>query len=302
LICFVLANSEAIFATGNTAGIVVGLCMLAVWCFLRDRFVAAGVVCLAVSLAIKPHDAGLIWLYFLLAGGVYRKRALQALAVTAVLGLAALVWITPIAPHWLPELHSNLLFDQLPGGVNDPGPVTASTSGPAMVISLQSTISVFRDDPRIYNSVSYLICGALLLVWAAHTLRLRFSISRAWFALAAVVPLAVLVTYHRPYDAKLLVLTVPACSMLWTEGKPVRWIALLATAAGIISTADIQLTILIILTGALHIPTAALSGQMLKFVLMRPTPLILLAMGIFYLWIYVRHAKPDIECTQQVSQ
>jgi hypothetical protein len=33
---------------------------------------------------------------------------------------------------------------------------------------------------------------------------------------------------------------------------------------------------------------AGVSGQMLKFVLMRPTPLILLAVGIFYLWVYVR--------------
>jgi len=27
-----------------------------------------------------------------------------------------------------------------------------------------------------------------------------------------------LVTYHRPFDAKLLLLAVPACAMLWAEG------------------------------------------------------------------------------------
>ncbi len=85
LVCLVLANSEVLFAFGNAAGIVVSLCMVAVWCFLRERFVWAGVLCLAISLAIKPHDAGLVWLYFLLAGGAYRKRALQTLLVTAVL-------------------------------------------------------------------------------------------------------------------------------------------------------------------------------------------------------------------------
>src|ERR1019366_4930389 len=79
LIGFLLANCQLAFATGNTAGIVVGLCVVAVWCFLEDRFVLAGILCLAVSLAIKPHDAGLVWLYFLLAGGTYRKRALQTL-------------------------------------------------------------------------------------------------------------------------------------------------------------------------------------------------------------------------------
>ena len=41
-------------------------------------------MCLAISLMLKPHDAGLVWLYFLLAGGIYRKRALQALVADAI--------------------------------------------------------------------------------------------------------------------------------------------------------------------------------------------------------------------------
>lgn len=288
LICFLLANTEAFFATGNSAAIVVSLCVAAVWCFLKNRFVWVGVLCLAISLAIKPHDAGLVWLYFLLAGGVHRKRALQTLVVTAVLGLATITWVTPIAPHWMQELHTNILLDQLPGKVNNPGPTTLNSRGPGMIIDLQSAISFFRDDPRIYNSVSYLVCGALLLAWVVRTLRVQFSPERAWFALAAVVPLTMLVTYHRPYDAKLLLLAIPACAMLWAERKPIRWLALLVTSAGIVFTADIPLTVLLIFTQNLHLSMEGLFGQMLALVLMRPAPLILLAMGIFYLWIYMR--------------
>jgi hypothetical protein len=292
LICFILANCEAVLATGNTAGIAVSLCVVAVWCFLQERFVWAGIVCLAVSLAIKPHDAGLIWFYFLLAGPPYRKRALQTLLTTAVLAVLAILWVTPIAPHWIQELHSNIQVDLLPGGASNPGPNSANSgSGPSMIINLQSAIYVFRDDPRIYNSVSYLLCGSLLLIWSVCTLRARFSLARAWLALAAVVPLTLLVTYHRPYDAKLLLLTVPACGLLWAEGRPIRWIALLVSTAGIVSTADIPLTILLTLTRNLHISTVGISGQMLAVVLTRPTPLILLAMGIFYLWIYMRRAS-----------
>jgi hypothetical protein len=288
LICFVLVNSEILFGTGNTAGIVVSLCIVAVWCFLEEKFVWTGILCLAVSLAIKPHDAGLVWLYFLLAGGAYRKRALQTLLVTAVLTVLALLWITPIAPHWMQELDSNLQAASSPSGLSNPAfaSVTGRTAG--MVIDLQSAIIVFRDDPRFYNPVSYLVCGALLLVWSVRTLRSRFSLANAWFALAAVVPFAMLVTYHRPYDAKLLLLAVPACAMLWAEGGPIRWLALLVTSAGIASTSDIPLVILLILTKNLHIPTAGLSGQILTVVLMRPTPLILLVMGIFYLCVYLR--------------
>jgi hypothetical protein len=287
LICLILANSEILFLLGNTAGIVVSLCVVAVWCFLRERFIWAGILCLAFSLAIKPHDAGLVWLYFLLAGGIYRKRALQTLLATTVLAVLAILWVTPIAPHWMQELHSNILTAC---GLNDPVFASAVRIGPCMIINLQSAIYIFRDDPRVYNLVSYLVCGALLLVWSVSTLRSRFSQRRAWLALAAVVPLTLLVTYHRPYDAKLLLLTVPACALLWSEGKPIRWIALLVTTAGIVSTADIPLTILLTLTRNLHISTVALSGQLLTVLLMRPIPLILLAMAIFYLWLYMRHA------------
>ena len=287
LICLILANSEILFLLGNTAGIVVSLCVVAVWCFLRERFIWAGILCLAFSLAIKPHDAGLVWLYFLLAGGIYRKRALQTLLATTVLAVLAILWVAPIAPHWMQELHSNILTAC---GLNDPVFASAVRIGPCMIINLQSAIYIFRDYPRVYNLVSYLVCGALLLVWSVSTLRSRFSQRRAWLALAAVVPLTLLVTYHRPYDAKLLLLTVPACALLWSEGKPIRWIALLVTTAGIVSTADIPLTILLTLTRNLHISTVALSGQLLTVLLMRPIPLILLAMAIFYLWLYMRHA------------
>jgi uncharacterized membrane protein len=272
----------------------VGLCVVAVWCFIERRFASAGILCLAVSLAIKPHDAGLVWLYFLLAGGVYRKRALQTLVVTVVLGLPVLLWISHIAPHWIQELYSNTLANLAPGGAGGPGPNSANSgSGPSMVIDLKSVLYVFRSDPRFYNPVSYLICGALLLAWSVLTLKSRFPQRRAWLALAAIVPLTMLASYHRPYDAKLLLLAVPACAMLWAEGGRIGRLALLMTTAGIVATADIPLIILLILTGNLHISTAGLSGQILIAVLMRPVPLILLAMSIFYLYVYLRSGQPQ---------
>jgi hypothetical protein len=262
--------------------------MAAVWCFLKDRFVWAGVLCLAISLAMKPHDAGLVWLFFLLAGGIYRKRALQTLLVTAVLCLAAIAWVTPIAPHWAQELHSNLLVTSAPGGNSDPGPANTNSRGPGIIIELQSVVAVFRNNPRIYNPLSYLVCGSLLLAWAIRALRSRFSQTSAWLALAAVVPLTLLAAYHRPHDAKLLLLAVPACAILWAGGGLTRWLALLVTSTGIVLTADIPLTILRIFTDNLHTSTAGLSGQLLTVVLTRPTQLALLAMSIFYLWTYLQ--------------
>jgi hypothetical protein len=290
IICLILANSELLLLTGNTAGIVVSLCVVAVWCFLRERFVLAGVLCLAVSLAIKPHDAGLVWLYFILTGGVYRKRALQTLLVAGILGLFAFLWVSHVAPHWIQDWQSNLLTTSVPGGLNEPGPASFTGRFPGRIINLQAAVRIFLDDPRIYNAVSYMVCGVLLLIWSIRTLRTPFSQRSAWLALAAVSALSMLVTYHRSYDAKLLLLAVPACAILWAEGGRVAWIALLVTTAGIVSTGDIPLTILATLTKNLHMSTAGLSGQIRTLLLIESVPLILLAMAIFYLWVYMRPA------------
>lgn len=288
LICILLLESELTFATGNTAGIVIGLCLVAVWCFVRDRFVVVGVLCLATCLAIKPHDAGLVWLYFLLAGGVYRKRALQTLLVTAALSVIALLWVTHVAPHWISDWSANMATISGPNGLNNPGPGSVTGNTAAVVIDLQAFVAAFRNDPRFYNLVSYAVCGVMLLIWVVTTLRSHFSPERALFALAAIVPLTMLVTYHRPYDAKLLMLAVPACAIIWAEGASIRWVALLVTTAGIAMTGEVPLAILVILTTNLHIGSTGILGQLLRAGITRPASLALLAMAFFYLWVYVR--------------
>jgi hypothetical protein len=291
LICFLLVNCEFVFSTGNAAGIVVGLCAIAAWCFLRERFVLAGILCMAVSLAIKPHDSGLIWLYFLLAGGVHRKRALQTLAVTAALAFSAIIWVSYVAPHWLQDWRTNMAVISARGGLNDPGPSTLAADVFAKVLSLQAVFSVFRDDPQFYNPATYLVCGVLLLVWLITTLQSRSSRERDCFSLAAIVPLTLLVTYHRVYDAKLVMLTVPACAMLWARGGRIKWIALGISAAGVAVCSDIPLILLGVFAERLHLSASVLSGQILTVMLGRPSTDILLLTGVFYLWVYARSAS-----------
>jgi hypothetical protein len=292
MICFLLANCVILFADGNAACLVIGLCVIAVWCFLEDRFVPAGILCMAFSLAIKPHDAGLVWLYFLLAGGVLRKRALQTLLVTAVLCVPAVLWVSHIAPNWLPELRSNLQAASAHGGLNDPGPDAIGFHHPDPIINLQAFISVFDDDPRIYVPLSYLVSAALLIPWMFSTVRSRFTQHRAWLALAAISAITMLVTYHRQHDAKLLLLTIPACAMLWARRGPIGWFAILVSWAGLVVTGDIPATSLTIL--AAHVPWGVgFFGHLKAALLVRPAPLILLAIAIFYLWTYMRYPSDD---------
>jgi hypothetical protein len=290
---FWLASSIVIFAGGNAVGLVISLCVIAVWCFIQKRFAWGGVLFLAISLLIKPHDAGLVWLYFLLAGGTYRKRAFQTLAVTAVLGLVAFLWVSKVSPNWWQEQHANLSAISTHGGMNDPAPGSTVDRTPGLVIDLQSIVSIFQDNPRVYNSVSYIVCGALILLWAMRTLRLRRSLRNTWLALAAIAPLTMLITYHKPYDAKLLLLTIPACISLWIEGGRIGKIAVGITTIAIVFTSDVPLGILVFLTRNFHSDTGSLQGMFLTVLLTRPVTLILLTMASFYLWVYVSRTIPD---------
>jgi hypothetical protein len=288
MIGFLVANSEVLVITGNAAGIVVSFCAVAVWCFLRERFVVAGIVCLAISLALKPQDAGLIWLYFLLAGGVYRRRALQTLAATVALSLPGVLWVWHVAPHWMQELHSNIATSSVKGSIIDPIQATPNFMG---AIHLQTVLCVFWNDPHIYNAVTYLICGPLILVWMVVTFKSRVTPARAWLGLAVITALSLLPVYHRQYDAKLLLLTVPACAMLWAEGGLTAKLALLINSVAFVFAGDIPSTIFLALVH--HDPQTGFPERAITEGMVFRTPLILLVMGIFYLWLYVRRCSQD---------
>jgi hypothetical protein len=306
LIFFMLANSEVLFATGNTAAIAVGLCVIAVWCFVRGRLAWAAVVCLAISLALKPHDSGLVWLYMVLAGGVLRKRSLQVLALLALLAIPALVWVSSVAPNWPRELKDNLAATSSRGDISDPGPTSISRKGSAdVIIDLQSAVSIFKDDPHFYNPFVYAICGLLLAVLAVKTFRIEVAPGNMWYALAAMSALTMVVSYHRPYDAKLLLLAVPGCAYLWSHGGGAAKLGALFTTAAVVATSDLPLAILTLRTRNLDVATMPIGQRLVTIVLTRPAPLFLFAVAILFVWAYAKsprmHTKSALqkgaECT-----
>ncbi len=290
LLGLTLANCQLFLAIAGPGGIAIGLCVLAAWCFVRERYVISGVFGLAISLMLKPHDSGLVWLFFLLAGGTFRKRAVQTLFVIVVLGLPVLAWISYVAPHWLQGLHTNLVANSAHGGLSDPGAASTAGHGIAMIISLQTVFSFFRDDPTFYNWASYSVCGVLLVVWAIKTLRVRSTPATAWFAIAPIAALSMLPVYHRLDDAKLLLLTVPACAMLWVRGGSIGRIATLLNASQILLTSGIPWAIFFAMLKHIHLSETEFARQFLVGLQVFPAPMILLALAVFYLWVYVQHA------------
>ncbi|MGP8250785.1 MAG: glycosyltransferase family 87 protein [Terracidiphilus sp.] len=298
LVGFLLAASELLPMTGNVAGIAIGLCAIAVWCFVRERLVALGILCLAVSLVLKPHDTGLVWLYFLLAGSIQRKRALKTLLVALVLSLPGLLWVWRVAPQWIHEWGVNLAAYSARGGVNDPGLHSSGGHGLDSLVSLQTIFSVIKDDPRFYNAAAELVCTPLLLALIYLALRRRSSPARTWMALAAVAALTMLPIYHRQLDAALLLLAVPGCALLWSRKGIAGRIGLAVTAAALVFTGAFGWMIVEGLLTVMHPPATGWGAWLAMAVQVFPAPLILLATGCFYLWALARGGRepaPDAQ-------
>jgi hypothetical protein len=199
--------------------------------------------------------------------------------LAAALAVPAILWVSHVAPHWPQELHANLSASMAQGGRDDPGPASVGGRGIGPIVSLQTIVSLLKDDPHFYNPPVYILCGALLLIWSFKTVRSSFPVRNAWFALAAISALTMLPVYHRTYDARLLLLTIPACATLWKKGGPMRRCALLLNIAGIVLTGDL---FWIVLFNCIGFSPPAIAFEMF------PAPLALLAVAIFYLIVYVR--------------
>jgi hypothetical protein len=286
LLCLLLINSEVVVIIGNAAGIAISLAVVAAWCFVKDRFAIAGVACLAIGLLLKPHDTGFAWFYFLLAGGLYRKRALQTLAAVVIVAVPAVLWVSHLAPGWAQELHTNIAAITSRGDLSDPGPASMGAHSLGMVVNLQTVFSLILDEPGFYNAATYLVCAPLLLAWAVITMRSRVTPARTLLALASISALTLLPVYHRQYDTKLLLLTIPACVMLYARKTIAGKLALLVNIAAFVITGDLPWAFLVRALSHTDLSTATASGKALYAAVVFPVPLIILITGIFYLWAY----------------
>lgn len=288
-----LAGSFWLFMVGNAAAIVVSLCVIATWCFCRERFAWFGVFALAMSLALKPNDSGLVWLFYLLAAPRLRKRALQSMFMLVVLSLPVVVWTFAASPHWLQELRANMASFGGVGGIVDPGIAGMAAKNMDCIVQLQTAISVIFPSPEIYTVLTWGICLPLVIVWTFWVVKTHPEGNAIWLPLAAAAPLSMLPTYHFQHDAKLLLLCIPAGTMLWAgRGAIGRW-ALALTAAAILINGDIFTGSRILLTHGIVIPEPNLLSRLMAVLFTRPGPVALLATSVFFLYAYWRYREAD---------
>jgi hypothetical protein len=278
-----VATSTNLVTTGQPSSFAISLCAIGVWSLLSNRLQAVGIFCFALSLTLKPQIAGLVLVYFLLASSPARRRAWLVLATAALLCAPGILWAAtiPAAVHWPQSIRANLAVGATPGSINDPGPTSINAM---MVTDLQAVFAVFDDVPRDYNLESESVVGVLILVWAYIAIRAAPSRRKDLLGVAAMSCLSLLPLYHRHYDVRLLVLTLPAVALLTDEGGWGRGLAIAATVAVLCGSHPTFLRDHF----ALHQETL---GPVKTVLLMRTAPLAVLFSGVVYLAYFATALK-----------
>ncbi len=328
-----VASSTLLVMLGQPAMYAISLAVIAVWSFLRRRLLVLGVLAFALSLILKPHLAGLLWLFFLLSPGggqalaadplrpeeptanprttppvSWRRLALYTLGVALVLMMPGvlLAFHHPASAHWPQELQRNLERLARPGGPNNPGP----RSGQG-IADLQPLFALLRDSPRFYNLAALATFSGLLLMWLLLLKRQTGAASTAGpyrrgeslaasdadlMALAAVTALSFLPIYHQQYDTRLLLLIFPAVAVLASRYRRLgrAALALSALATVTLSHPFVRLnTRLVTYLGDWLTRQGVAPHPSLLLACDRPLPVTLLLLSGFFLYAMFRVAAED---------
>ncbi len=217
LVSFILATSRVPLAVGQPSISAISLFVIGGYFFHRGRYLPLGAFLMILSLAVKPTIGCLIVLY-LLARGFHRRYAVAAAAGALVFILSAGLILTmhPNSADWSSALHANISTSFNVGGFNDPHPANVYA---IMFINLQAVTSVFLPDMREYNAAAYAIFLALLAVWITAVLRTKASPEMHLLSIATLALLTLMPVYHRWYDNRILLITIPAVVIVYQKRR-----------------------------------------------------------------------------------
>ncbi len=237
--CYLISWSTLIHlvAGGQPAAFAISLLIIGTLLYLRGRYIPLATVLLTLSLAIKPQ-IGLMIVLYLVFKRIYWRQAILAIAGSIVLFLASgwLLSSRPVSARWYSDWRSNVAECMKAGEIDDPRP--AAVQGHTFV-NLQAITSVFVAEPKAYNTASYAIFLAAMAVWIIVALRRYSGPANHWLELAALSALTMLPVYHRDHDARLLILALPAISIILRQRRLLGSLIIAVTLLQIF-LADIQ--------------------------------------------------------------
>jgi hypothetical protein len=202
-------NTTLLFRPGNPSVYAIAFSALAVWAFWTERPAWLGMLFLAFALMMKPHLAVAVWCVLLLR----RQSRLGALIGGGVaLGIlcACVLWLQQtVGPAWLADYREAFRAGFLPGGSGSPlGPEAFR------FLNLQTVVGLWQPRPSMYDAITWAFTGLVFLFWLGSYLKRRNAPHALLLSLAGLVCLSLLPVYHRDYDSRLLILTLPAMVLL----------------------------------------------------------------------------------------
>ena len=213
----VLAGSTALPGLGNMADVAIGTLIVAIWATLRRMPLWIPVVAFSVSILLKPQMG--IWVVlFLFVYRDFRKVILITGLICGVfIGVSVFVFQSgPTSSTWIADFGANMRAAVAPNAISSP---TRENPDAMRMTDLQPLFSLANQNPGFYVTASLIttlfLVGALALacrpVWRLPDAR--------WLGLAAVSCLSLLVVYHRLYDSRLLLISMPAMMILLKQHR-----------------------------------------------------------------------------------
>ena len=300
LSCILLLTSPLLLMLGQSATMAIATMTIAVALLLRGKWPWLAVSLLAISIALKPHLVGLVLVYFLLQNR-YRARALQAIAAVAVLAVASSLWVTvhPSSHWWFTELRTTIARSVAPGGNSDPSPANPDSSS---MVNLQvdasmlfpvGQMSTFSENRHMANLIAWTVTAILVVGWLFGVSRARPTLENDLLAVAGVCCISLLPVYHRLYDTRLLLLTIPALALLLKGHRLVGGAAACLTCLIFLSTNNLYAKLLrkidLLIGGSPVIPVGRLA------------PLVVALLAITYVVMYVFQNRDESDLCSSVS-
>jgi hypothetical protein len=294
LASFILATSGILLVLGQPAAFSISLVIIGCYLFVRGRFLPLGALLFMLSLAVKPQIGGLI-VVFLLAQRIHWRYAAVALtgALALLLSASLILRLHPRSSGWTSTLQANLSSTLSPGGSADPRPANIEAVGDA---NLQTLTSIFSSSARIFNPAAYAIFIILLAALITVVLRVNAGQELLFLALAAVSVLSLTPVYHRFYDTRLLLLTVPAVLIVFHKR---RLLGVLIAVLTFLAVVSVQYRVQVFLLQYGEWQTV-LEHKFLFILLLRQQNLELLMLFFLYLFAIVStraSSAPEMEAS-----
>jgi hypothetical protein len=277
LVSFFLVTAGILLVLGQPAVFAISLVIIGSCLFLRGDLVPLGAFLFLLSLALKPQIGGFLVVYFLVQR-IYWRYAASALAGAAVLLLCAglILGHHPHSAGWASTLRANLSATLSPGGSADPRPANRQAIGDE---NLQALTSIFVTRAGQFNAAAYAIFLGLFGAGIVGVLRANRGPELHLVALGALSILTLTPVYHRFYDTRLLLLSIPAVVIVFQKRRVLGAVIAVLTVLTTIS-AQYRVQIFLMQQGKWQ---NVLGNKFLFILLLRQQNLILLTLFFLYL-------------------